>query len=79
MGGLKGFGLRRKRGGGGDGKWGAGVGVWEELTHFCFPILPSSFWNPCTKAGMASRAEELRDGLALIVVREVMSYSAHWR
>lgn len=58
---------------------GAGVGVCEELTHFCFPILPSSFWNPCTKAGMASRAEELRDGLALIVVREVMSYSAHWR
>ena len=44
-------------------------------TRRCFSI----FLNPCTNAGMASRAEELREGSALIVVCEVMSYSAHWR
>ena len=62
---------------GGDGKWVLALELCERFTHFCCPILPSSFLNPCTKAGMASRAEELRDGLALIVVREVISYSAH--
>ena len=48
------------------------------LRYFCSPTRPSFFLNPCTNAGMASMAEELREGDALIVVRVVMSYSAHW-
>ena len=47
--------------------------------YFCTPTRASFFWNPCTNAGMASRAVELREGDALIVFIVVMSYSPHWR
>lgn len=61
-----------------EGGNGCNVKGGGDLTYFCTPTLPSFFWNPCTKAGTASRAEELRSGEALMVVWVVMSYSAHW-
>ena len=48
-------------------------------TYFCAPTRPSFCLSPCTNAGIALRAEELRAEVALIVVWHVMSYSAHWR